>query len=64
MGGALPGASVVSPDDVPSALRRLIDAFEPAPAYVLGPHWEFAAWNDAQARSTRRSTGSTASSAT
>ena len=27
------------PTDVPSALRRLIDAFEPAPAYVLGPHW-------------------------
>ena len=38
------------PDDVPSALRRLIDAFEPAPAYVLGPRWEFAAWNAAQAR--------------
>jgi hypothetical protein len=28
----------------------LIDTFEPAPAYVLGPHWEFAAWNAAQAR--------------
>jgi transcriptional regulator with XRE-family HTH domain len=41
---------VVEPDDVPSALRRLIDAFEPAPAYVLGPRWEFAAWNAAQAR--------------
>jgi len=38
------------PDDVPSALRRLIAAFEPAPAYVLGPRWEFAAWNTAQAR--------------
>lgn len=38
------------PDDVPSALRRLIDAFLPAPAYVLGPRWEFAAWNAAQAR--------------
>ena len=38
------------PDDVPSALRRLIDAFEPAPAYVLGPRWEFGAWNAAQAR--------------
>ena len=41
---------VYGPDDVPSALRRLIDAFEPAPAYVLGPRWEFAAWNAAQAR--------------
>jgi transcriptional regulator with XRE-family HTH domain len=38
------------PDDVPSALRRLIEGFEPAPAYVLGPRWEFAAWNAAQAR--------------
>ncbi|MGH9272878.1 MAG: helix-turn-helix transcriptional regulator [Ilumatobacteraceae bacterium] len=36
--------------DVPSALRRLIDGFEPAPAYVLGPHWEIAAWNAAEAR--------------
>jgi hypothetical protein len=35
---------------VPSALRRLIEAFEPAPAYVLGPRWEFAAWNAAEAR--------------
>ncbi len=42
--------SPAEPDDVPSALRRLIDAFEPAPAYVLGPRWEFAAWNAAQAR--------------
>lgn len=41
---------VATPDEVPTALRRLIDAFEPAPAYVLGPHWEFAAWNAAQRR--------------
>ena len=39
-----------APDEVPSALRRLIETFEPAPAYVLGPHWEFAAWNAAEAR--------------
>ncbi len=38
------------PADVPSALRRLIDAFEPAPAYVLGPHYQFVAWNAAEAR--------------
>ena len=44
------GLAPASPDDVPTALRRLIDAFEPAPAYVLGPHWEFAAWNAAEAR--------------
>jgi transcriptional regulator with XRE-family HTH domain len=42
--------TLAEPDDVPSALRRLIDAFEPAPAYVLGPRWELAAWNAAQAR--------------
>jgi transcriptional regulator with XRE-family HTH domain len=44
------GAALDAPDEVPTALRRLIDAFDPAPAYVLGPHWEFAAWNEAQAR--------------
>ena len=45
-----PGTSLATPDEVPSSLRRLIEGFEPAPAYVLGPHWEFAAWNDAQGR--------------
>ena len=44
------GPAIETPDEVPSALRRLIDAFDPAPAYVLGPHWEFAAWNAAEAR--------------
>jgi transcriptional regulator with XRE-family HTH domain len=44
------GPTIAPPDEVPSALRRLIDGFEPAPAYVLGPRWEFAAWNAAQAR--------------
>ena len=29
---------------------RLIESMEPAPAYVLGPRWEFLAWNAAQAR--------------
>ena len=38
------------PDEAPSALVRLIESMEPAPAYVLGPHWEFLAWNAAQAR--------------
>lgn len=49
-GAGPPVPDIAEPDDVPSSLRRLIDAFEPAPAYVLGPHWEFAAWNSAQAR--------------
>lgn len=46
----LGGPMIASPDEVPSALRRLIDGFDPAPAYVLGPHWEFAGWNAAEAR--------------
>ena len=37
-------------DDAPDALVRLIAAMEPAPAYVLGPRWEFLAWNRPQAR--------------
>ena len=36
--------------DVPDALVRLITSMEPAPAYVLGPRWEFLAWNRPQAR--------------
>ncbi|MGO9876817.1 MAG: helix-turn-helix transcriptional regulator [Acidimicrobiia bacterium] len=27
------------------ALRRLLRALEPAPAYVLGPRWDFVEWN-------------------
>jgi transcriptional regulator with XRE-family HTH domain len=42
--------AIATPDEVPSALIRLIDGFDPAPSYVLGPHWEFAAWNAAEAR--------------
>jgi transcriptional regulator with XRE-family HTH domain len=36
-------------DHAPDALVRLIRAMEPAPAYVLGPRWEFLAWNRNQA---------------
>jgi hypothetical protein len=43
-------AAVEAPHEAPEALVRLIDALSPAPAYVLGPRWEFLAWNDAQAR--------------
>jgi transcriptional regulator with XRE-family HTH domain len=39
---------LVEVDDAPDALRRLIVSMEPAPAYVLGPRWEFLAWNRAQ----------------
>jgi transcriptional regulator with XRE-family HTH domain len=30
---------------VSDALRRLLRALEPAPAYVLGPRWDFVEWN-------------------
>ena len=35
---------------VPEDLDALLDALEPAPGYVLGPRWEYLAWNRAQAR--------------
>ena len=43
-------ATVDAPSEAPSALVRLLDALLPSPAYVLGPHWEFVAWNEAQER--------------
>ncbi len=45
-------SSEVAPDveEAPDALIRLIASMNPAPAYVLGPRWEFLAWNEAQAR--------------
>ncbi len=46
-----PGTTpVTAPTEPPSALVRLLDSLLPAPAYILGPHWEFVGWNDAQAR--------------
>ena len=38
------------PAQLPDELVRLLDALEPCPAYVLGPRWDFLAWNDAQRR--------------
>jgi transcriptional regulator with XRE-family HTH domain len=35
---------------VPPGITALLDALEPAPAYVLGPRWDIRAWNRAQAR--------------
>ncbi|MBK6669649.1 MAG: hypothetical protein IPG46_08205 [Actinobacteria bacterium] len=35
--------------DVPPWARRLLDSLAPAPAYVLGPTWDYLAWNDEQA---------------
>ncbi len=42
--------SIEAPREAPSALVRLIESMEPAPAYVLSPTWDFLAWNAAQAR--------------
>jgi len=48
---AQPSTSPIdAPQEAPNALVRLIDSMEPAPAYVLGPRWEFMAWNSAQTR--------------
>jgi hypothetical protein len=43
-------ATIAAPTEPPSAVVRLLDALMPAPAYVLGPVWEFVGWNTAQAR--------------
>jgi transcriptional regulator with XRE-family HTH domain len=32
----------------PDALVRAVDALDPAPTYLLGPRWEYLAWNRAQ----------------
>ncbi|MBK9969406.1 MAG: helix-turn-helix domain-containing protein [Acidimicrobiaceae bacterium] len=42
------GDPVPDVEDAPDALVRLIASMDPAPAYVLGPRWEFLAWNRAQ----------------
>lgn len=38
-----------STDPPPDALVRLVEALAPAPAYVIGPRWEYLAWNRPQA---------------
>jgi transcriptional regulator with XRE-family HTH domain len=34
----------------PDATVRLLEAVEPCPAYVLGPRWDYLAWNQAHQR--------------
>lgn len=46
----VPSTAVELIEQAPDALVRLITSMEPAPAYVLGPRWEFLAWNRAQSR--------------
>lgn len=36
--------------DVPDAVRDLLAALDPHPAYVLGPAWDYLAWNAAHGR--------------
>jgi transcriptional regulator with XRE-family HTH domain len=43
------GAAAGEPAIVPDSLVHLVDSMGPAPAYLLGPRWEFLAWNSAQA---------------
>ena len=43
-------ASPAADDPLPDALVRAIEAFSPHPAYVLGPRWEYLAWNESQGR--------------
>jgi transcriptional regulator with XRE-family HTH domain len=45
-----PTEPVETVEHAPDALVRLIESMDPAPAYVLGPRWEFLAWNRAQSR--------------
>ncbi len=45
-----PSDAVEDVADAPDALVRLIASMDPAPAYVLGPRWEYLAWNRAQSR--------------
>ena len=44
----VPGTAGPDVDHAPDALVRLIAALEPAPAYVLGPSFDFLAWNRSQ----------------
>ena len=37
-------------DDVPGTVRRVLDALDPCPAYLLGPRWDLLARNQAHRR--------------
>jgi transcriptional regulator with XRE-family HTH domain len=43
-----PSEPIETVEHAPDALVRLITSMEPAPAYVLGPRWDFLAWNRPQ----------------
>ncbi|MEI2704132.1 MAG: helix-turn-helix transcriptional regulator [Ilumatobacteraceae bacterium] len=48
--GAVDAGGAEPADEAPDALVRLIASMEPSPAYVLGPTWQFVAWNRAESR--------------
>ena len=39
------GAQITNEEEVSPALRRVLDALNPIPAYVIGRRWNFLAWN-------------------
>lgn len=43
-------AGTITQPTVPESLHRLLGALEPNPSYVLGPTWDFLAWNHAYLR--------------
>jgi transcriptional regulator with XRE-family HTH domain len=49
---AAPEESADAPRDEPppDALLRALAALDPNPAYLLGPRWEYLAWNESQGR--------------
>ncbi len=48
MGGGGDGGGSEDDRPPPDALVRAVDALDPAPTYLLGPRWEYLAWNRAQ----------------
>ena len=46
----LGGGPEHDPDDVPGAVRRVLHALDPCPAYLLGPRWDLLARNEAHRR--------------
>jgi len=42
--------AATAPVDVPDWGRRMLTVLEPSPAYLMGPTWDYLAWNDAMAR--------------
>jgi len=48
-GHQAPRSEPVRRPEVPPWAHHLLDVLEPAPAYLLGPSWDYLAWNPAQA---------------